>query len=86
MLQAAPRQPRKCILRAEMPESDETKTPRPEDDKVKKGRITPEEAKRAQENIKKALNVERVIKFATMCVSYEQGVCTACIACCSFTK
>jgi hypothetical protein len=31
-----------------------------------KARLTPEEAKLAKENIKKALIVERVLKFATM--------------------
>lgn len=68
ILQAATRPSQNMRLRAQKPDQDGSEGPSQSkgSDRVRKGRLTPEEAKLAKENIKKALIVERVLKFATM--------------------
>ena len=66
--QALPKHGRHCRLHAHRPDSDGSEDPAHHENKgnTRRRRISPEEAKLAQENIKKALNVERFIKTATM--------------------
>ncbi len=66
--QALPKHGRQCRLQAHRPGSDGPEGPSRHESNGKQSRrrISPEEAKLAQENVKKALNVERFIKTATM--------------------
>lgn len=68
ILQAAARLSQNLKLHAQKPDQDGSEGPLQSkgSDRARKSRLTPEEAKLAKENIKKALIVERVLKFATM--------------------
>ena len=68
ILQAAKRHSQNMRLRAQKPDQDGSEGPSQSkgSDRARTGRLTHEEAKLAKENIKKALIVERVLKFATM--------------------
>lgn len=68
VLQALTEHGRRFRIQAQKPGSDGSEGPshKKSDEKERRRRISPEEAKLAQNNIKRALNVERLIKSATM--------------------
>ena len=66
--QGLPQQHRRLSTQAHKSDSDGSEGPSHGNgvEKGRKRRVSPEEARLAKENIKKALNVERFIKTATM--------------------